>query len=229
MGSSGGDNQSDNSITIDVKTAVGDAMVLYEKYISLQAPHPLGFRDEIRSEIEAKICSKEEVINCFNTAIIEAFAFLHVTCFEGFLKSSLFLAFLSDLIGCLNSNSNNNSSSSCCKSPQPPDSGSIGSSGSVRSYPISTNSSLTSPTSIRERGKLSMGRVNALGRFEADVDLDLLSFKSESNLTKTVKKFINFDDKEKAKEELAWQVAAMIVNEVTSVTMGPVDPNAILK
>jgi len=63
-----------------------------------------------------------------------------------------------------------------------------------------------------------MGRVNALGKFEADTDLQL--FKTESSIAKTVKRFVNFDEKEKAKEELAWQVAAMIVNEVTSVTMG---------
>lgn len=75
------------------------------RYISLQAPHPLGIRDEIRSEIETKICSPDEVYHCFNNAIVEAFAFLHVTCLEGFLKSSLFLSFLSDLIGSMNMNS----------------------------------------------------------------------------------------------------------------------------
>ncbi len=73
------------------------------RYISLQAPHPLGIRDEIRSEIEAKICSQDEVCHCFNNALVEAFAFLHVTCLEGFLNSSLFLSFLSDLIGSMNS------------------------------------------------------------------------------------------------------------------------------
>ncbi len=50
---------------------------------------------------------------------------------------------------------------------------------------------------------------------------------TESSITKTVKKLVNYDEKEKAKEELAWQVAAMIVNEVTSVTMGSGDSHII--
>jgi hypothetical protein len=75
----------------------------FNRYISLQATHPLGLRDEVRSEVERLICSKEEIIHCFGDAILDAFAFLHVTCLDGFLKSSLFLAFLSDLIGSLSS------------------------------------------------------------------------------------------------------------------------------
>ena len=35
-----------------------DAMVLYEKYISMQASAPLGFPDEVRLEVENKICSE---------------------------------------------------------------------------------------------------------------------------------------------------------------------------
>jgi len=76
---------------------------VYDRYISLQAPHPLGLRDEVRSEVERLICTQEEIIHCFEGAIVDAFAFLHVTYLDGFLKSSLFLAFLSDLIGSLSS------------------------------------------------------------------------------------------------------------------------------
>lgn len=41
---------------------------------------------------------------------------------------------------------------------------------------------------------------------------------SESRITKAVKKFVNLDE-DKSKEEMAWQVAAMIVKDVTNVTM----------
>ena len=71
------------------------------RYISLQAPQLLGFRDEIRSDVERLICSQGEIAHCFDRAMNEAFLFLHVTCLDGFLKSSLFLAFLSDLINSL--------------------------------------------------------------------------------------------------------------------------------
>jgi len=69
----------------------------FSRYISLQAPQPLGFRDEIRSEVERLICSKN-VAHCFDRPKLEAFAFLRVTCLDGFLKSSLFYSFLNDLL-----------------------------------------------------------------------------------------------------------------------------------
>lgn len=58
----------------------------------------------MRSDVERLICSRdEEIAHCFDRASVEAFAFLQVTCLEGFFKSSLYLAFLSDLIGSLSS------------------------------------------------------------------------------------------------------------------------------
>ncbi|ODN02618.1 A-kinase anchor protein 10, mitochondrial [Orchesella cincta] len=202
---------------IDFKVAESDAMVLYEKYISLQAPHPLGIRDEIRSDVERLICSRDEIAHCFDRASMEAFAYLQVRCLDGFLKSSLYLAFLSDLIGSLSS----------ARSQQGIDSGSISSTASTASTSHRSNgASLSSPPPQRKH-KLSLGRVNALGKFEADADLELVKQGKESSITKTVKKLVNYDEKEKAKEELAWQVAAMIVNEVTSVTMGSGESNMI--
>ena len=38
-------------------TSQADAMVLYEKYFSMQASSPLGFDDSIRLQIENNICS----------------------------------------------------------------------------------------------------------------------------------------------------------------------------
>jgi A-kinase anchor protein 10 len=200
---------------IDVRVAQSDAMVLYEKYISLQAPQILGFRDEIRSDVERLICSQDEIAHCFDKAINEAFLYLHVTCLDGFLKSSLFLAFLTDLINSLGpslkTHKRSESTSTCS----------------------SSSASLTSPvaqnnvSSLHQSGKskLCLGRVNSMGKFEADTDLELL--KHESGIAKTMKKLVNFDEKEKAKEELAWQVAAMIVNEVTSITMGTGDSSNV--
>lgn len=97
-----------------------------------------------------------------------------------------------------------------------------------------------------KRSGLNFGRINELGRFETDLEPepdrkegerqifylpwfydsknkyfsplnDFVIF-SESRITKAVKKLVNLDE-DKTKEEMAWQVAAMIVKDVTNVTM----------
>ena len=44
--------------SLQLKTSQADAMVLYEKYFSMQATSPLGFNDSVRLQIENNICSK---------------------------------------------------------------------------------------------------------------------------------------------------------------------------
>ena len=44
---------------LDCETSQDDAMVLYEKYFSMQASSPLGFSDAVRLQIENNICSEE--------------------------------------------------------------------------------------------------------------------------------------------------------------------------
>ncbi|XP_021706589.1 A-kinase anchor protein 10, mitochondrial-like [Aedes aegypti] len=66
-----------------------DAVVLYEKYYSLQATCPLKVSDKIRFLVEEGICSPEAgmIKNCFEipSRIIERF--LEKRYFQGFLKS----------------------------------------------------------------------------------------------------------------------------------------------
>ncbi|OWK07185.1 hypothetical protein Celaphus_00016922 [Cervus elaphus hippelaphus] len=53
--------------------AQNDAMILYDKYFSLQATHPLGFDDVVRLKIESNICQEGGPLpNCFTTPLRQA-------------------------------------------------------------------------------------------------------------------------------------------------------------
>ncbi|XP_068833285.1 A-kinase anchor protein 10, mitochondrial isoform X3 [Capricornis sumatraensis] len=57
----------------DGQEAQNDAMILYDKYFSLQATHPLGFDDVVRLEIESNICREGGPLpNCFTTPLRQA-------------------------------------------------------------------------------------------------------------------------------------------------------------
>uniref|UniRef100_A0A8C3UNC8 A-kinase anchoring protein 10 n=1 Tax=Catharus ustulatus TaxID=91951 RepID=A0A8C3UNC8_CATUS len=57
----------------DGQEAQNDAMILYDKYFSLQATHPLGFDDSVRLEIESNICREGGPLpNCFTTPLRQA-------------------------------------------------------------------------------------------------------------------------------------------------------------
>ncbi|XP_053694778.1 A-kinase anchor protein 10, mitochondrial [Sabethes cyaneus] len=85
----------------DASQAQADALVLYEKYFSLQATCPLHLSDKVRFLIEEQICSQDLTIikSCFELAsrIIERF--LEKSYFQGFLKSQLYTNYLSELLG----------------------------------------------------------------------------------------------------------------------------------
>lgn len=52
--------------TYDSQQAQDDAMVLYDKYFSLQAANPLGFPDSVRFDVEGNICREEGPLpDCF--------------------------------------------------------------------------------------------------------------------------------------------------------------------
>ncbi|XP_058059222.1 A-kinase anchor protein 10, mitochondrial [Anopheles bellator] len=91
-----------------------DAVVLYEKYFSLQAMCSLLVSDKIRFLLEEHICSLDnaDIAECFElpARIIEEF--LEHRYFAGFLKSPLYCRFISELLGKVKSNTMNNATSS---------------------------------------------------------------------------------------------------------------------
>lgn len=70
---------------------------------------------------------------------------------------------------------------------------------------------------------LSFGRINALGRYERDFEMDNEQEERWSlsaggtKLKKAMRKLVNLPE-EKVQEEIAWQVAEMIIKDVTNVT-----------
>ncbi|ESO11647.1 hypothetical protein HELRODRAFT_190041 [Helobdella robusta] len=87
--------------------AQDDAMVIYEKFFSLQASRPLNFSDGIRLELESSICSVGGVqYDCFllpRSLLLYKMEQVH---FPMFLKSDVFYKYLAELINSIH-NSNN--------------------------------------------------------------------------------------------------------------------------
>lgn len=79
---------------------------------------------------------------------------------------------------------------------------------------------LYDPDSLWKRNKysLSVGYIDNLGRFITEIEPDPQR-KYESRLTRAVKRLVNMEQ-DKAKEELAWKIAEMIIREITSLTLG---------
>lgn len=76
-----------------------DALVIYEKWFSLQATQPLNFSNHIRTKVEESICSSDFlIIQCFDLPIQIVEVFLDRCCFKKFVKSQLFFKHLSEVM-----------------------------------------------------------------------------------------------------------------------------------
>lgn len=272
--------------------AQDDAVVLYQKYVSLQATCSLNLSDKVRFIIEEQICSQNAatIKSCFElpSRIIERF--LERRYLKGFLISTLYTKYLSELMGKISANPANDSNGSFGilagrKQTFTTDRTKLG--GQRRGHrktfsdvtnestsrakhsfissqntllamsdasfhrkrlnPVASNSSSTTasndimqidsrhlynPDLLWRRNSVSgltFGRVDALGRYERDFDLAEPPQEddrwSKNRLKKAVRKWVNLPE-DKAQEELAWQVAEMIVKDITSVTMSGTDGNS---
>ena len=76
-----------------------DAMVVYDKFFSLQASHQLGFSDSFRFHIESNICHEQGPrYTCFDEALRVVLYVLQVLFFPGYLRSSLYDSYIRDLM-----------------------------------------------------------------------------------------------------------------------------------
>lgn len=218
----------------DAIEAQNDAVVLYDKYFSLQAHCPLGFSDKVRLAVEQSICGENGLIlDCFHLPLKIVEQVLEKNYLKPFLASQLFYKYLSELISTVQTYGYNNSfdydktSPSDCSSEK---SFSTSSTFLAMENPTKTKHNtnmsidtrqLYDPDSLWKRRKnhrLSFGRVTELGRFETDFEPEP-DKKSQSRFKNVVKKLVSFEEEEKRKEEMAWQVAEMIVKDITSVTL----------
>ncbi|XP_042908633.1 A-kinase anchor protein 10, mitochondrial [Parasteatoda tepidariorum] len=224
----------------DGMQAQTDAMVIYDKYFSLQATIPLGFSDAIRFEVEMNICGEEGPNpDCFLKPVKILTQYLEKTYLLQFLNSQLYFKYISECIIIIQNDGTDNL-------PRQKYTGSD--SGSEQSLPISSVNTLLAmdskqlgttkvikniddqdmridtqqfrPDTLWQRplaGKLQMAHVDHLGRvtteFEPEPDR-----KKESKISKAVKKLVNWEE-DKNQEDMAWKVAEMIVKDICSVTM----------
>merc|ERR1711936_428371 len=225
-----------------------DAMVLYDKFLSMQAPSPLGLPSNVRLQVEDAICRPGGPDStCFQPVLSLVAAYLEANHFKPFLASALYNNYVKELIAMIQASPRSLSSvqaslsttrtesdtrsscSSSCSSDRLPRSTSnalLAASSGLKTSSSFDCGELQDPDSIWRRRpvKNKVGRVNSYGRYQPGLDLAPEMSRTEgtkktSRLGRVVKNLVNNEEKEKMKEELAWQVAEMIVRDVTSVTM----------
>ncbi|CAG9761074.1 unnamed protein product [Ceutorhynchus assimilis] len=214
--------------------AQNDAIVLYDKYFSLQAHCPLGFSDKVRFAVEQDICGEKQlIINCFHVAIKIVEQVLDKHYLKPFLASQLFYKYLSELINTVQASGYSTNIEHKRHSPSDCSSEKSFCTNTFLALEIpyekkqseKANMSIDSrelydPDTLWKRKKthrLSLGRVTELGKYVADIEPepDRSGFKFKD----VVKKIVSLDEEEKRKEEMAWKVAEMIVKDITNITL----------
>ncbi|XP_031599431.1 A-kinase anchor protein 10, mitochondrial [Oreochromis aureus] len=218
----------------DGQEAQNDAMILYDKYFSLQATNPLGFGDSVRMEIESNICREGGPLpDCFTTPLRQAWTTMEKVYMPGFLSSNLYYKYLSDLINSVRADEfvnvstpgqggpmdNDRSSSNVSESSHTQQSARKAAIKILKNFDeaITVDVANLDPEALYQRpyaGKMTFGKVNELGQFirEAEPEPDVKKSKG-SIFSQAMKKWVQGTSDE-AQEEMAWQIAKMIVNDV---------------
>ncbi|XP_042182763.1 A-kinase anchor protein 10, mitochondrial [Oncorhynchus tshawytscha] len=214
--------------------AQNDAMILYDKYFSLQATNPLGFDDSVRMEIESNICREGGPLpDCFTTPLRQAWTTMEKVYMPGFLSSNLYYKYLSDLINSVRADEfvlasapGQGVASDLDRSTNATE-GSQAQQGAKKvaaikilknfDEAITVDIASLDPESLYQRpyaGRMTFGKVNELGQFirEAEPEPDVKKSKG-SMLSLAMKKLVQGNSDE-AQEEMAWKIAKMIVNDV---------------
>lgn len=237
--------------------AQDDAMVIYDKYFSLQATSPLGFSDAVRLEVEQNICREGGPLpSCFEKPVMVLLQYLEKNHLKAFLSSQLYVKYISECIVTIQtaqsdtdslrrkkrsgSDSSSSDLSSLASQPSaaPTTNTLLAVDGSGKWLPgtpstrrilrhiegsdMKIDSGQFNPDALWKRslaGKLQMAHVDHLGKltteFEPEPDK-----KTGSNLTKAFRKLVNWEA-DKTEEDMAWQVAEMIVKDICSLTLCP--------
>ncbi|XP_061166305.1 A-kinase anchor protein 10, mitochondrial-like [Saccostrea echinata] len=225
--------------TYDGMQAQSDAMVLYDKYFSLQASHPLGFDDKTRFVVEGNICREEGPLpDCFSKTQHIVYRTMEKSFFPSFLQSEIYYKYLSELVSTVTiatdlpkqtRHKRQDSDATSVHSGQ-----SIGSE-SIKNTLLAMDTShlrksvsplqesdmnvdprLLNPELLwkRQSPGMSMGKVDELGRFMSELDPqpEIDKVKGNQGFFKKRK------GKDKEQEDMALQIAQKIISDVTSVT-----------
>ncbi|KAK7488210.1 hypothetical protein BaRGS_00020517 [Batillaria attramentaria] len=83
----------------DGMQAQSDAMILYDRFFSLQATMPLGFDDKIRFEVEGNICREEGPLpDCFSKPRDIVLQAMDKVYFPRYLGGDIYYRYISDLV-----------------------------------------------------------------------------------------------------------------------------------
>ncbi|XP_036381476.1 A-kinase anchor protein 10, mitochondrial isoform X2 [Megalops cyprinoides] len=218
----------------DGQEAQNDAMILYDKYFSLQATNPLGFDDSVRLEIESNICREGGPLpDCFTTPLRQAWTTMEKVYMPGFLSSNLYYKYLNDLINSVRADEfcGGNTIGPGQGLSQDGDRGANTSEETqaqqgtkkaavkiLKNFDeaITVDIASLDPESLYQRpyAGMTFGKVNELGQFirEAEPEPDVKKSKG-SMFSQAMKKWVQGNSDE-AQEEMAWKIAKMIVNDV---------------
>lgn len=244
--------QLDNTETYDQQQAQTDALVLYEKYFSLQATNSLHVSDRIRFKIEERICTESgPITHCFDLPLLIIERYLEQKYFKLFVTSQLFYKYLSELlqkIDGVNVKKDQESTkksrhrktySDCtsdktelCRSNTISSQNTLLADGTKKKMHTTAaggnmqidSRQLSNPDMLWRRNSiagLNFGRIDSLGRYERDFDMEPGHEKvltKGNKLRQVVRKLVNLPE-EKVQEEIAWQVAEMIVKDITNITL----------
>lgn len=263
--------QSTEQITFELSQ--NDALILYEKYFSLQATHPLHLSDQVRFHVEEKICSIDcsgSIAHCFDLPLAIIEHFLREKYLDVFQQSNLFYKYIGELLQKIESmkskamdQQQSNASQTQQSTTHTAAAISVAKAPSRKS--ISTKNTLLAMESVKKRKSgstasdmcidsrqmhdpellwqrnsmtkgLKFGRVNAFGRYERDYDmipfdrnhptqiggnndnLDSILHNTGNKIKRAVRKLVHLPE-QCMQEELAWQMAEMIIKDVTNVTL----------
>ncbi|KAK3587151.1 hypothetical protein CHS0354_006793 [Potamilus streckersoni] len=224
----------------DGMQAQADAMVLYDKYFSLQASQPLGFPDSVRFEVESNICQESGPLpDCFSKPRDIVLREIEKTYFTRYLHSEIFYKYLSELVSSVQTaqdfplqqcrkRAGSGSSSDHSMGSHSTGAESVSSRNTLLAFSSNTlrNTVINKlddefsidPDALWKRsqpGLMSVGKVDSLGQFMSQFDPGPDLDKKKSSGKGFFKKGKN---KEKEEEEMARKVAEMIIKDVTSVT-----------
>ncbi|KAK3871474.1 hypothetical protein Pcinc_023381 [Petrolisthes cinctipes] len=234
--------------TVDGMQAQADAMILYDKYFSLQATCPQGFSDSVRFIVEGNICREEGPLpSCFDLPLRVVLHVLERDFLPGYLSSNLHIKYLSELINTVKTSvellgrKKRSGSESTCSSEQSGSvSGSVGGSGQ---YTTTHNTLLATDTRrLRDLTEPSLAmridetqlvnpeslwRRQNYSRLSCGFINELGRFESDIQLhpdmrsesrLRKLRRFV-MREEDKVREDLAYRVAEMVIRDVTNVTL----------
>lgn len=259
-----------------IEQSQNDALILYEKYFSLQATCPLHMSDRVRFRVEEKICSIDDdcetIAHCFDLPLAIIERFLSEKFLKPFERSPLFYKYLAELTQKMEAMTNKGTPPKSI--PATSDSASETHRNrklaAQKEFPqtISTKNTLLAMESVKKRthqrikssdmcidarqlhdpdllwrrnstgAALKFGHVNEMGRYERDydmtpcdksnghvanasgthIDANQIIQNTGNKIKRAVRKLVHLPE-QCMQEEIAWQMAEMIVKDITSITL----------